>query len=124
MEKSLSLFFAGLLSKLALAGLVKRNKQLYGLMNIDENHSLIRLPVIALLSYAGTMGSLSTARKILTCVGAIYLAIGGAGLIDKRVGGVLPSGLTKFDLPYHLVTGAFLVWMGMRPGRMMKSPKV
>jgi hypothetical protein len=46
--------------------------------------------------------------------------MGSAGIADKKVGGLLPSRLTNFDIAYHLVVGAGAIWLGARPGRMIK----
>jgi hypothetical protein len=68
----------------------------------------------ALLYAASEESSLTTTKNILLAVGLVYLAIGTTGLVDKRAGGLLPSGLTKFDLVYHFVVGAGIIWLGVR----------
>jgi hypothetical protein len=123
MEKRLSLFLASALAFLSVSGFVKRKKpkHLAGLMNVDTQHSVIRLPLtLALLSAGSSQASLRKTRAILSLVGAVYLVMGTAGLIDKRVGGLLPSKQTNFDLVYHFGVGMLVLWMGTRSGKMMK----
>jgi hypothetical protein len=123
MEKPYALTLSSLLSLLAAAGFIKNNKTFIG-MNVDKSHSLIRIPV-TLLTLASTRGTTASTRTALKGVGILYLLIGCAGLFNKRLGGVLPAGLTKFDYVYHFLSGALTLWMGSRSGRMLKpqAPK-
>ncbi len=120
MEKQTSVFLGGFLSVLTFAGFTARNKHLLKLLNVDTNHSVLRMPLTAALLYAGTQADLKTTRKILTGVGIFYVAMGSAGLVDKKVGGLLPSGLTNYDIVYHFAVGAGSLWLGSRSGRMLK----
>jgi hypothetical protein len=91
-------------------------------MNVDTQHSMLRIPLTLALLYAGSQQtSLKDTRGILTFVGVFYLAVGAAGSIDRRLGGMLPSRLTGFDLVYHFGVGALALWLGGRSGRMMKQ---
>lgn len=123
MEKLSLKLGAKLLMILAVDGFVRKRqpKHFMGLMNTDVAHSIIRVPVVL----AALMGSLpkhdiKTSRAVLTGVGVLYLAIGTAGLADRKLGGALPSRLTWFDIAYHFAAGAAALWLGTRPGRMMK----
>jgi hypothetical protein len=121
MEKQMSLSLGCTLVLLTLAGYVLDKKHLLRIMNIDESHSMMRTPLTLALLYAGTQAELKTTRKILLGVGLFYVCMGTAGLADKRVGGILPSGLTNFDIIYHFAVGGGAIWMGSRPGRMMRE---
>jgi small-conductance mechanosensitive channel len=120
MEKGLSLTLGTTLSVLAIAGFVMPKKHFVRLMNVDVNHSVLRVPLTLALLYAGTHADLKVTRKILCGIGVFYVCVGSAGLADKRVGGLLPSGLTSFDIVYHFAVGLGAIWMGNRPGRMLK----
>jgi hypothetical protein len=123
MEKTFSGGLGLGLTLLAVSGFMKRDtpKHLCGLMNVDTQHSLLRVPLTLALLYAGSQQStLHSTRTILSGVGIFYLAIGIAGSADRSVGGVLPSKLTHFDLLYHFGVGTVALWLGSRSGRMMK----
>ena len=117
MEKQVSLSLAGILAGLAVAGFTHRNKPKHamGVMNADTNHSLLRVPLTGALLYGGNpKTSPKLTRGILTGVGLLYLGIGAAGLFDRKVGGILPSKLTNFDLAYHFLVGLGMLALGSR----------
>lgn len=123
MEKSFSSFLGTSLSLLTVSGFARRKvpKHLFGLMNVDTQHSALRLPLTLALLYAGSrQSSLKSTRAILSFVGLFYLAMGTAGYANRSVNGMLPSKLTKFDLAYHFGVGAVALWLGCRSGRMIK----
>jgi hypothetical protein len=123
MEKVFSLGLGIALSALTMSGFAQRNppKRFLGLMNVDTQHSVLRIPLTAALLYAASSKStLKDTRSILTGVGVFYLAMGAVGTIDKSVGGTLPSRLTNFDIVYHFGVGGMALWLGSRSGRMMK----
>lgn len=123
MEKKFSTALGLGLAVLMSAGFIKtkKPKHFLGLMNIDTQHSTLRVPVTAALLYAGSRrASLKDTRTILALTGLLYLAIGAIGTVDKKAGGTLPSKLTNFDLAYHFVVGVSALWLGRRSGRMMK----
>ena len=121
MEKATSLFFGVFLSVLTVAGFLLPRKHFLKLMNVDKTHSMIRIPLaMALLSGSLPVTKMKITREILLGTGIFYIVMGTAGLADKRVAGLLPSGLTKFDIVYHYATGAAAIWLGARSGRMMK----
>jgi hypothetical protein len=120
-EKYFSNMIGKLLLVLALYGALpgERTKRFLGLMNTDSQHSIIRIPTTLALLYAGKEESdLATTRTVLTAFGGLCVAIGSVGLVSKRVGGALPSGLTNFDIAYHFGLGFTALWLGRRPGRM------
>jgi hypothetical protein len=99
---------------------MKEKKQVAGMMNVDTAHSAIRVPVATAL-ILGAFSRLSITRKILLDTGIVYLVIGMLGVLDKRVYGLLPSKLTRFDLVYHYIIGTLVTWLGIRPGRMIRK---
>jgi hypothetical protein len=119
MEKQTSFMLGVVLWLLAFVGFFTGKKHLFKLMNVDPIHSVLRIPLGGLLLYGGR-SELKMTRDILLGTGLIYLLIGSAGVKDRKVGGLLPSGLTGFDLVYHFATGLAVIWMGARRGRMMK----
>ena len=120
MEKRVSFVLGATLAVLALAGFVKEKKQVAGIMNVDIAHSALRVPVATALML-GAFSRLGITRKILLDTGIIYFVIGMLGVLDKKVYGLLPSRLSRFDLVYHYTVGAFVTWLGVRPGRMMRG---
>jgi hypothetical protein len=119
MEKPISLTLGTGLGLLALAGIIQKRKHLFGVMNVDTTHSIIRTPLASLLLW-GARGNLKTTRRILFGTGLFYILIGIIGTQDKKVAGLLPSKLTRFDIVYHFAVGAAAIWLGTRRGRMMK----
>ena len=124
MEKTFSTFVGAFLALLAVSGFVKNSqpKRLFGLINVDIQHSMLRVPLtIADINAALPSRSLKTTRALLSLIGTVYMVMGAIGTTDRKVSGLLPSKLTNFDLGYHFVTGALALWMGMRSGRMLKD---
>lgn len=124
MEKNFSTALGIGLALLMAAGFAKNKKPKHflGLMNVDTQHSILRIPTTLASLYAGSRPtSLKDTRTILSLVGLLYLAIGTVGSMDRRAGGALPSKLTGFDLLYHFTVGASALWLGSRSGRMMKE---
>lgn len=122
MEKLFSIILGMGLSVLTASGFAKRTfpKHFLG-MNVDTQHSVLRVPLTLALLYAGSsQAPLKTTRAILSFVGVFYLAMGAVGSINKSVGGTLPSKMTNSDIGYHLGVGALAVWLGTRRGRMIK----
>ena len=124
MEKNFAKILGAGLALLMSVGLLKskKPKRLLGLMNIDTQHSILRMPTTLVLLYASSRhASLKDTRTILSLTGLLYLTIGAIGSIDRKAAGTLPSKLTDFDLVYHFVVGASALWLGSRSGRMMKE---
>lgn len=119
MEKPMAIALGLALTGLAAAGFIKnREKHVMG-MNVDTNHSIIRTPLAAALLLSERT-NLRNTRAILTGTGIMYMAVGAIGLVDRKLGGLLPSKLTNFDYAYHFTVGAAALWMGLRPGRMVQ----
>jgi hypothetical protein len=47
-------------------------------------------------------------------VGVLYIGMGFMGLLSSTIWGLLPNGLTGFDILFHLVAGIVAVLAGMK----------
>ena len=90
---------------LAIAGLFMEG-HLFGLMNVDIAIDLLRVILAAALLYVGFADtSAGTLRAVVIVVGALYVVMGLLAFADRTLFGLLPSGLTDFDIGFHLVVG-------------------
>lgn len=122
MERRTARVLGVLVGGLAAAGLFVENRHLVNLMNVDLTLDLLRIPIAAALLYAGFKGSLGLVRRVLLIVGVLYIGMGLVGLFDRELGGLLPTGLTGFDIAFHLLSGAAATWLGMRKGAEAETP--
>jgi hypothetical protein len=113
-KKRLSQILAVVIGALAVIGLFTQG-HLFGFMNVDLTLDVLRIPIAAALLYAG-FGSASerTVDSVLLTVGILYLGMGALALADNKLFGLLPSGLTGFDIVFHLAGGALATWAGLR----------
>jgi hypothetical protein len=94
---------------LAVVGLLT-NGHIFGLINGDLTMDLLRIPLAAALLYAGFGTHYApTVRSVLMFTGVAYVGLALLGLIDATLWGLLPSGLTGFDIVFHLATGILAV---------------
>jgi hypothetical protein len=94
-----------LIAGLALIGLVVSG-HLFDLLNVDTLLNLTRIVLaIGLLYYGYVKNSKGGSATWLVVTGVAYLLIAVGGMIDATIGGLLPSGLTEFDIAFHLITG-------------------
>lgn len=96
MEKKFSLKLGLGLVLLMAAGFVKseKPKHLLGLMNVDTQHSVLRIPTALALLYAGSRhASLKDTRTILSLTSVLYLIIGTIGSMDRKAGACYPLSL-------------------------------
>lgn len=99
---------------LAVLGLASGDEHLLGLMNIDLTLDIIRIPVAAALLYAGFWAADNlTINNIVLGVGVLYIGMGVLGLMSPELFGLLPHGLTGFDVAFHLVSGLVATAAGM-----------
>jgi hypothetical protein len=90
---------------------------LFEIMNVDLLLDVVRIILAVGLLYAGMQTKEEhNANLALSIVGVLYIALGIVGLISSTVFGLLPAGLTGFDIIFHLATGALAVWIGLRHG--------
>lgn len=116
MELQLSRIYGIVIGALALIGLFVSG-HLFQIMNTDIAIDILRVVLAAYLLYAGFIAkSESMARSALLFTGILYIALGLIGLVSSTIGGLLPSGLTGFDIVFHLATGALATYAGLHHG--------
>lgn len=109
MVRNVSQIYAVIVASLALFGLLSTG-HLLELMNVDIAIDLIRVVLAAALIYAGFFSEdEKTAKNALFSVGILYVIMGLFGLVNPTLGGLLPSGLTGFDIGFHLLSGSVAV---------------
>lgn len=114
MAKRLAQILGIVVLALALVGLLSGDAKLFGVMNSDLALDLLRLPIAAALLYVG-FGTRDngTINTVIMTVGILYIGMGPIGLISPQFFGMLPNGLTGFDVAFHLVTGILGVMAGL-----------
>lgn len=122
MQRTVAKVFGLLALALGVVGLVAGNKQLFGLMNIDMALDIGRLGLAALLLYAAYKGSETVVRTALIIFGLVYVGLALMGLLAPTVAGLLPSKLTGLDLAFHLLTGAFALFVASIVNRPASPP--
>ena len=87
---------------LAIIGLLAGDRHLFELMNVDVALDLLRFPIAAALLYAGFWATSNlTINNIVLGVGLLYVVIGLLGMSSPQLFGLLPHGLTGFDVTFH-----------------------
>lgn len=87
---------------------------LFQIMNVDVALDVTRLVLAALLIYAAFVArSERLSGTMLMMVGWLYIAMAVAGLFNPTLGGLLPSGLTGFDIAFHLAAGGLAIGTAM-----------
>jgi hypothetical protein len=105
--------YALLIGALGIVGLFVSG-HLFKLMNVDIALDALRIVLAAYLVYAAFIAkNVKMTANGLLAVGILYLAMAVWGLFSSTLGGILPSGLTGFDIVFHLVTGIVAVAAGM-----------
>jgi hypothetical protein len=109
-----SKLYAVLMGTLGILGLFV-NGHLFKLTNTDMVLDIFRIGLAGYLVYAAFIAkSEKIAASGLLATGALYVAISIWGVFSATLGGMLPSGLTGFDIIFHLMAGAAAVIAGMR----------
>lgn len=107
MQKQLAQIFGILVAGLAVLGFFVEDGHLFGLMNANFALDMLRVVLATALLYAGFgPASAQTIRSVLMFTGVLYIGMALGGLISPTLWGMLPSGLTGFDIAFHLATGA------------------
>jgi hypothetical protein len=115
MQRQTVKFYGVLIALLAAAGLLMNDGHLFGLMNVDPALDWTRVVLAVLLLYVGfKSGSETAVRSSLVFVGVLYIGLAVLGLIDSKIWGLLPNGLTGFDVVFHAATGIAAVMVGMK----------
>lgn len=118
MQKRMAQMFAVVVAFLGIAGLFVEDGHLFNLMNANIVLDILRLGLAGVLIYAGFFTNSARAiRTALMVFAMLYLGLAVAGLIDSEVWGLLPSGLTGFDIIFHLMGGA----VGLAAAMMIKE---
>jgi len=107
--------YGTLIGLLGVLGLFVGSGHLFKLMNADLALDLTRLALAALLCYAVYAKNQMLARNGLMLVGVLYLGMAVAGIFDAELWGILPNGLTAFDIIFHVVTGVFALGVARKP---------
>lgn len=105
MHKRLAITYGWLIGALGILGLFASG-HLFALTNSDIALDLLRLILAGALLYVGYRNSEGASRAVLGVVGALYIGMALIGTANPTLGGLLPSGLTGFDIAFHLITGA------------------
>jgi hypothetical protein len=109
---------------LAIVGFFIEGEHLLGIMNVDLALDIIRVVIAAALLYVGfARVPLSAVRAVLIAVGALYVLMGLLAFADPTLFGLLPTGLTGFDIAFHLIVGAGAVVLALLPALQKDSPE-
>ena len=91
---------------LAIVGLFIEGELFLGVMNVDITLDIVRVVLaVALLVVGFARVPRSAVNTVLALFGASYLLLAILGMVDEEVFGLLPTGLTGFDIGFHLVVG-------------------
>jgi hypothetical protein len=113
MNLQLARLYALLVGGLGIIGLFVSG-HLFQITNTDIVMDIFRIALAGYLFYAGFISRDDrTVNGALNVTGIVYLAIGILALVTPTIGGLLPAGLTGFDVVFHLATGALALYAGM-----------
>ena len=105
--------YAALIGVLAILGLFA-NGHLFGVLNVDPAMDTLRVVLMAILLFVGFgPRDVNAAHIALFGVGLLYISMGVIGLGNPTLGGLLPSGLTGFDVAFHLAAGVAAAIAGL-----------
>jgi hypothetical protein len=104
---------------LAIIGFFIEGDHLLGIMNVDLTLDILRLLIAAALLVVGLAPQvpLNVTRGVIVAVGVLYILMGLLAFADPTLFGLLPTGLTGFDVGFHLVVGLAAVVLGILPAR-------
>lgn len=106
MQKQTVRAYAILIAILAVAGFFVSDGHLFRLMNADMALDWLRVVLAGFLLYVGFgKTDAGLVKGSLLLVGGLYVGMALLGLVDPQLWGLLPNGLTGFDVIFHLVTG-------------------
>ncbi|MFW2512314.1 DUF4383 domain-containing protein [Demequina sp. SO4-13] len=107
-----------ILALLAIVGFFIEDELLLDFMNVDIFLDVVRLLLAVLLIWVGFFRTSPQALNAVLGITAVsYLGVGLLGLFDRELFGLLPTGLTGFDLVFHIVLGIATVAVMLVPGR-------
>ena len=100
----------------AVAGYFIEGEHMLGIMNVDVPLDVVRTVLaVALLVVGFARVPRAALNVVLALLGASYLLVAILGFIDVELWGLLPTGLTPFDLAFHLVVGAVAIGLMFSP---------
>ena len=101
---------------LAIVGYFVEGQHLANLMNVDIALDVLRTVIAATLLYVGFANvSAAATRTAIIVVGAVYVVMGLLAFADRTMFGMLPTGLTGFDIGFHLVVGIAALALALIP---------
>ncbi|MGE5327810.1 MAG: hypothetical protein ACM3KH_00580 [Thiobacillus sp.] len=113
MNTRIARVYAVVFGLLTLAGLFGEG-HFYNLINVDVWSDFLRLVMTMILGYVGFfINDEMISSAALVVVGATLVATGLVGLVVPELGGILPSGLTFFDIAFNLTTGVAVIAVGL-----------
>jgi hypothetical protein len=116
MGKLYALMLGIVLGSHGLVGLFIEGEHLLAILNVDIFIDVVYLiSAVLLLFVALTDSSPGLIRGSLLLVGVVLLAIGGFGLLDDTVFGLMPTGLTLVDFFLFFGAGAVSVILAAMP---------
>lgn len=116
MGKLYALMLGIVLGSHGLVGLFIEGEHLLAILNVDIFIDIVYLLMSLLLFFVAlTDSSPGSLRGVLFLVGAGLLAIGGLGLLDDTVLGLMPTGLTLVDFFLFFGAGVVSVIMAVLP---------
>ena len=109
---------------LAIIGLFVEGRHLFGLMNVDLALDILRVVITVALLYVGFANvSIRAVRTVLIVVGILYVLMGILAFASPTLFGILPTGLTGFDIGFHLVVGVAAVALAAIPASRSDSAR-
>jgi len=118
MHRIVAVVLGVVIGLLGIIGLFIEGELLLGVMNVDIALDILRLLIAAVLLVVGLARVPDAApRAAVIAVGVLYLLMGVLAFADTTMFGLLPTGLTAFDIGFHLVVGAAAVVLGLLPDR-------
>lgn len=103
---------------LAIAGFFVEGEHLFGLMNVDIALDILRVLIAAALLYVGfARVKASAVKMVIVVVGVVYVLMGLLAFADRTLFGMLPTGLTGFDIGFHLIVGIAALALAFVPTR-------
>jgi hypothetical protein len=108
---------------LGIVGLFVEGDHLLGIMNVDMTLDILRLVLAAALLIVGLVPRVPNGapRAVVIVVGVLYVGMGLLAFADRTLFGLLPTGLTGFDIGFHLVVGVAAVVLGVLPDRAIEK---
>jgi hypothetical protein len=116
MGKAFAIMLGILLGGHGFLGLFVEGEHLLGIFNVDILVDLLYLGLAFLLLVVGFFSENKAAiRGVLLLAGGALVLLGFAGLLDDRVFGFLPSGLTLMDFVILFGAGGVSMLMALLP---------